>query len=78
MMKQSMYAIKWYSTEGQDDSDYDVFCKVFNTRELAHKWLISEGFSKEREATIHNEYEYFKYGDRVFTMAAIMEMEVVG
>lgn len=39
-MKQSMYAIKWYSTEGQDDSDYDVFCKVFNTRELAHKWLL--------------------------------------
>ena len=73
-MKQSMYAIKWYSTEGQDDSDYDVF----NTRELAHKWLISEGFSKEREATTHNEYEYCKYGDRVFTMAAIMEMEIVG
>ena len=61
-MKQSMYAIKWYSTEGQDDSDYDVFCKVF---------------SKERETTTHNEYEYCKYGDRVFTMAAIMEMEVV-
>ena len=76
-MKQSMYAIKWSSTEGQDDSDYDVFCKVFNTRELAHKWLISEGFSKERETTTHNEYEYCKYGDRVFTMAAIMEMEVV-
>lgn len=76
-MKQSMYAIKWYSTEGQDDSDYDVFCKVFNSRESAHEWLISEGFSKEREATTHNEYEYCKYGDRVFTMAAIMGMEVV-
>lgn len=76
-MERSMYAIKWYSTEGQDDSDYDVYCKVFNTRELAHKWLISKGFSKEREATTHNECEYCKYGDRVFTMAAIMEMEVV-
>ena len=78
MMKQSMYAINWYRTEGEDDCEYDVYRKVFNTRESAHKWLLSEWFSKEREATTHNEYEYCKYGDRVFTMAAIMEMEVVG
>lgn len=76
-MKRFMYAVNWYRTEGQDECEYDVYRKVFNTRESAHKWLLSEGFSKEREATTHNEYEYGKYGDRSFTMAAIMEMEVV-
>lgn len=77
MTKRFMYVINWYRTEGEDDCEYDVYRKVFNTHESAHKWLLSEGFSKEREATNHNEYEYCKYGDRVFTMAAIMEMEVV-
>ena len=76
-MNKKMYAINWYRTEGEDDCEYDVYRKVFNTRESAHEWLLSEGFSKEREATSHSEYEYCKYGDRVFTMAAIMEMEVV-
>ena len=76
-MNKKIYAINWYRTEGEDDCEYDVYRKVFNTRELAHKWLFSEGFSKEWEATTHNEYEYCKYGDKVFTMAAIVEMEVV-
>ena len=76
-VKRYMYVVNWYRTEGEYDCEYDVYRKVFNTRESAHKWLVSEGFSKEREATSHNEYEYCKYGDRVFTMAAIMEMEVV-
>lgn len=76
-VKRYMYVVNWYRTEGEYDCEYDVYRKVFNTRESAHKWLVSEGFSKEREATSHNEYEYCKYGDKVFTMAAIVEMEVV-
>lgn len=38
-MNKKMYAINWYRTEGEDDCEYDVYRKVFNTRESAHEWL---------------------------------------